>query len=103
MICSMVDVGMFIINGEIKKYFNFIVKYGDFVGVNDKFRKLVYYDVLLRYINNIIFWKMLGFMYVNYIFMISIFWCFLMLDDLEFFIDEIDIFFGFEYYFFSFS
>lgn len=99
MIRSMVDAGMFTINGEIKKHSNSIAKYGDFVGVNDKYRKLVYYDVYLRYINNIIFWKTPEFMYVINAFMISIIWRPPILKDLEFFTDEIDIFFGSEYYF----
>jgi ribosomal protein S4 len=99
MIRSMVDNGMFTINGETRRHSNIVAKVGDIIGVHQSFIDLVRYDVLLRYINNIIFWNTPDFMFLNYSFMISIFWREPMDEDLEFFTDEIDIYFGSEYYF----
>jgi hypothetical protein len=57
------------------------------------------HDLFLRYINNVIFWNVPDFMFLNYTFMISIFWREPMANDLEFVTDDIDIYFGSEYYF----
>jgi hypothetical protein len=51
----MINHGMFSINGVIKRHSNIVAKVGDIIGIEDYYRDLVRHDVLLRYINNIIF------------------------------------------------
>jgi hypothetical protein len=55
MIKSMVDQGIFTINGRIKIHSNFVSKVGDILGVNDVYREVLRYDLILRYKKNIIF------------------------------------------------
>jgi hypothetical protein len=51
----MVDQGIFTVNGKIKVHSNFVSKLGDIIGVNDVYRELLRYDLVLRYKKKIIF------------------------------------------------
>jgi ribosomal protein S4 len=55
MIKSIIDHGIFTVNGKIKKHSNFVLKIGDIVGVNDIYIEILRYDLILRYKKRIIF------------------------------------------------
>jgi len=99
MIKSMVDQGIFTINGKIKIHSNFVSKVGDIVGVNDVYREVLRYDLILRYKKGIIFWSTPSYFFLNYKFMIGILWKNPELNDLEFITDKLDVFLGSEYYY----
>jgi hypothetical protein len=51
----MVDQGIFTINGQIKIHSNFVAKVGDILSVNELYRELIQYDLILRYKKDMIF------------------------------------------------
>lgn len=55
MIKSMIDHGMFTINGNIIKHANTTMKIGDIIGVNIIYKDILYKDVLYRTIKKIPF------------------------------------------------
>ena len=99
MIKSMVDQGIFLINGVIKKNSNFVSKVGNIISISVHYRELLRYDLIIRYKRRIVFWNTPGFMFLNNKLMISVFWREPEYDDLEFSTDKLDIFLGSEYYF----
>ena len=99
MIKSMIDHGIFTLNGKVKKHSNVVFKIGDIIGVNDVYRELLIYDLILRYKKNIIFWNTPSYFFLNYKFMFGIFWKNPEKNDLEFVTDKIDVFLGSEFYF----
>ena len=99
MIKSMIDHGIFTINGKIKAHSNFVSKIGDIIGINDFYMELIRYDLILRYKKRIIFWSTPSYFFLNYKFMIGVFWKNPELKDLEFITDKIDVFLGSEFYF----
>ena len=96
---SMVDQGIFTINGRIKIHSNFVAKVGDILCVNEFYRELIQYDLILRYKKEMIFWNIPKCFFVNYRFKMAVFWMNPEYDDLEFITDKIDIFLGSEYYY----
>jgi hypothetical protein len=72
---------------------------GDILGVNEIYREILRYDLILRYKKRIIFWSTPSFFFLNYKFMIGVFWIDPKLKDLEFISDKLDIFLGSEYYY----
>jgi hypothetical protein len=61
--------------------------------------ELVQYDLILRYKKKMIFWNTPRFFFLNYRFMIGVFWTNPEYNDLEFVTNKIDIFLGSEYYY----
>jgi hypothetical protein len=55
MIKSMVDQGIFTINGKVKMNSNFVLKIGDILSVRDIYREHIRYDLVLRYKKNMVF------------------------------------------------
>jgi hypothetical protein len=55
MIKSMVDQGIFTVNGKVKIHSNFVLTVGDILGVNEIYREILRYDLILRYKKRIIF------------------------------------------------
>jgi hypothetical protein len=55
MIKSMIDHGIFTVNGKIKTHSNFVSKIGDIIGVNNIYCEVLRYDLILRYKKQIIF------------------------------------------------
>jgi hypothetical protein len=51
----MIDQGIFTINGKIKIHSNFVAKVGDIISVNEMYRDLIQYDLILRYKKKMIF------------------------------------------------
>jgi len=99
MIKSMVDQGIFTINGKVKMNSNFVSKIGDILSIKDFYREHLRYDLVLRYKKNMVFWNTPKFLFLNYRFMMAIFWREPCYDDLEFMSDKVDIFLGSEYYY----
>jgi len=84
---------------KVKIHSNFVSKVGDIIGVNDIYREVVRYDLILRYKKKIIFWSTPSYFFLNYKFMIAIFWKDPELNDLDFITDKLDVFLGSEYYY----
>jgi hypothetical protein len=55
MIKSMVDQGIFTINGKVKMNSNFVSKIGDILCIKDIYREHIKYDLVLRHKKNIVF------------------------------------------------
>jgi len=61
-----IDKGVFLVNGHIRNYSNFVVKVGEIVQVSFKYKKLLKNDMRLRFRLHNIFWSPRKYIFVNY-------------------------------------
>lgn len=68
-----IDRGIFLVNGAKKYYSNYIVKVGDIVQVDFKYKRLLWADMLLRFEYKNIIWSPRKYIFVNYKFLFIFF------------------------------
>jgi ribosomal protein S4 len=61
-----IDRGIFLVNGEKKYYSNYIVKVGELVQVDFKYKKYLIADMLMRFNFKNILWNHARYLFVNY-------------------------------------
>jgi small subunit ribosomal protein S4 len=71
---TIIDRGLFMVNGKKRSYVNYIVKKGDFVTVRRFYRTMILYDLFLRIRARVIFWRVPNYLMICYRFMYIFFW-----------------------------
>lgn len=103
MIRQVIRFGIIHVNGKIKKHSNSTIQVGDIIGVSYKYIEYIRTDMILRFINKIIFWNIPSYFIMNYKFLIAVFWREPYYNDLNMFHIKwpkpLDIFIGSEYYY----
>jgi ribosomal protein S4 len=97
MIRNIVRKGIFNVNGTTRYHFNYVMKLGDILQVNFRFKRLIRIDLLMRLEQNIILWYPPAYLYPNFNFMFVMFRRKPKIKDLYFPI-RIDLLIGSEYY-----
>lgn len=96
---SMVDQGIFTVNGIRKRHSNFVAHVGDIISVYIYYNLLLQEDLVMRYKRRIVFCNTPDHMFINHKLMLSVFLRDPMYEDFVFYTDKLDIFLGSEYYF----
>ena len=68
-----IDRGIFLVNGQKKYYSNYVVKVGELVQVDLKYKNLLSADMMLRFDFKNIIWSPRKYLFINYKFLFIFF------------------------------
>jgi len=86
-----IEQGVFYINNDIKYCFNYIVKLGDYIKLNNDYFDLIKNDLIIRINNRNILWPIPTYLIVNHTFMFILFYRYPKLKNIVYPVSNIDI------------